>query len=115
MKPMLLVLPVIFVISGCADTYTSSGVIPQADTFIIILKSNHSRIFEHYRHDAYSYDEQIKTEVYKEAADYCASINKQLQSISDKGGTLNNGRSYIQLQFRCLSNGDPESGTPTSQ
>jgi hypothetical protein len=113
MKPILLVvLPVIFVISGCASTYTSSGVIPQAGgMFIIILKSD-GGVSSYYFHKSYDPDSPIKNKVYKEAAEYCAKLNKKFNPINYKGGELEEGRIYGQIEFRCLNNGDPDLGKP---
>ena len=60
---------------------------------------------------------ELRGQVFGEANEFCASQGKSLQpiAINDTPGLF--GRSYpeSEVQFRCLSAGDPELGRPTPQ
>ena len=57
-----------------------------------------------------------KAKVIKEASDYCNSIGKQMLPISTSQNDVAWGKTpAAEVQFRCLSQGDPELQRPTLQ
>ena len=57
-----------------------------------------------------------KAKVMKEASDYCNSIDKQILPISTSQNDVAFGKTpAAEVQFRCLSHGDPELQRPTLQ
>src|SRR5450759_285254 len=55
-----------------------------------------------------------KAKVMKEASDYCNSIGKQMLPISTSQNDVAWGKTpAAEVQFRCLSQGDPELKRPT--
>jgi hypothetical protein len=57
-----------------------------------------------------------KAKVMKEASDYCNSIGKQMLPISTSQNDVALGKTpAAEVQFRCLSQGDPELQRPTLQ
>src|SRR5450759_810740 len=55
-----------------------------------------------------------KAKVMKEASDYCNSIGKQMVPISTNQNDLSFGKTpAAEVQFRCLSQGDPGLQRPT--
>lgn len=55
-----------------------------------------------------------KAKVMKEASDYCNGIGKQMLPISTSQNDVAWGKTpAAEVQFRCLSNGDPELQRPT--
>jgi len=55
-----------------------------------------------------------KAKVMKEASDYCNSIGKQMIPISTSQNDVAWGKTpSAEVQFRCLSQGDPELKRPT--
>jgi hypothetical protein len=100
MKRMTIALAVS--LAGC----TSSGVIPIGqDTFMISKQSSTGF------HSAGS----VKAEIYREGYAYCVSQGKEFQPISDRGvdGVVGVSYANAEIQFRCLSKGDPELSRPT--
>jgi hypothetical protein len=60
-----------------------------------------------------------KAKVMQEAAEYCKSIGKEMLPISTKQNDVSFGKTpAAEVQFRCLSPGDPElqrpAGIPTN-
>ena len=89
-------------LAGCA----SSGVIPMGqDTFMISKQSSTGF------HSAGS----VKADIYREGSTYCMSQGKEFQPVNDHGVDGVPGRSFAsaEIQFRCLSKGDPELSRPT--
>jgi hypothetical protein len=89
-------------LAGCA----SSGVIPMGqDTFMITKQSSTGF------HSAGS----VKADIYSEGSAYCVSQGKEFQPVNDHGVDGVPGRSFAsaEVQFRCLSKGDPELNRPT--
>ena len=57
-----------------------------------------------------------KAKVMKEASDYCNSIGKRMLPISTSQNDVAWGKTpAAEVQFRCLSPGDPELQRPTLQ
>lgn len=57
-----------------------------------------------------------KAKVMQEASDYCNSIGKKMLPISTHENDLEFGRTpAAEVQFRCLSPGDPELQRPNLQ
>ena len=57
-----------------------------------------------------------KAKVMKEASDYCKSIGKEMLPISTSQNDVAWGKTpAAEVQFRCLSQGDPELRRPTLQ
>ncbi|MDA3789813.1 MAG: hypothetical protein PF503_15115 [Desulfobacula sp.] len=57
-----------------------------------------------------------KAKVMREASDYCKSIGKQMLTISTSQNDVAWGKTpAAEVQFRCLSYGDPELQRPTLQ
>jgi hypothetical protein len=57
-----------------------------------------------------------KAKVMKEASDYCNSIGREMLPISTKQNDVSFGKTpAAEVQFRCLSHGDPELQRPTLQ
>ena len=57
----------------------------------------------------------VKADIYQEGSAYCASQGKEFQPVNDHGVDGVPGRSFAsaEVQFRCLSKGDPELRRPT--
>jgi len=91
-------------LTGCA----SSGVVPMGqDTFMISKQSSTGF------HSAGS----VKADIFQEGSAYCASQGKEFQPVNDHGVDGVPGRSFAsaEVQFRCLSKGDPELRRPTAR
>ena len=89
-------------LAGCV----SSGVIPMGqDTFMITKQSSTGF------HSASS----VKAEVYQEGSAYCSAHGKEFQPVNERGVDGVPGRSFAnaEVQFRCLTKGDPELRRPT--
>lgn len=57
-----------------------------------------------------------KAKVMKEASEYCSSIGKLMLPISTSQNDVSFGKTpAAEVQFRCLSQGDPELQRPTLQ
>ena len=57
-----------------------------------------------------------KAKVMQEASAYCASIGKQMLPVSTKQNDVSFGKTpAAEVQFRCLSPGDPELQRPALQ
>ena len=57
-----------------------------------------------------------KAKVMKEASEYCKSIDKEMLPVSTAQNDVAWGKTpAAEVQFRCLSHGDPELQRPTLQ
>ena len=89
-------------LAGCA----SSGVIPIGQDTYMISKQSSTGF-----HSAGS----VKADIYQEGFAYCAGKDKEFQPVNERGVDGIPGRSFAsaEIQFRCLSKGDPELSRPT--
>lgn len=89
-------------LAGC----TSSGVIPMGpDTYTISTYHDYSST-------------GAKAMAYKEANEYCNSMGKQIMTIRNSQGHQRVSgipTSHFDLEFRCLSEGDPDLYRPTME
>ncbi|MDQ5986819.1 MAG: hypothetical protein CSYNP_02552 [Syntrophus sp. SKADARSKE-3] len=92
MKTWLVILAL--VLTGCAN---NPGIVsPEKDTYQIV-KRNPQFGFER--------AEELKKDAYREANDFCAKLNKKMETVSfeiSDVGMLTPGS--VSLQFRCVRN-----------
>ncbi len=97
MRNIIMVLSLSVVIAGCASSeFTRMG----RDTFSIKKQS----------FSTYSSADEVKDDLNKEGSEYCSDIGKVFLPINSKGEDGVRGLTYsnAEIQFRCLSKGDPE-------
>jgi len=90
------------IVSGCAH----SGVVPIGPDTYMIANSEWG----------FTSGGVQKAKVMKEASDYCSSIGRQMLPVSTNQNDVAWGKTpAAEVQFRCLSAGDPELQRPTLQ
>jgi hypothetical protein len=99
---VLMLVAVVLVVAGCAH----SGVVPIGPDTYMVANSEWG----------FTSGSVQKAKVMKEASDYCISLGKQMLPISTSQNDVAFGKTpAAEVQFRCLSDGDPELRRPTLQ
>lgn len=94
---------VAILITGC----TSPGIVPMGRDTYMIAKDGSFTTFG---------GGTVKAELYREANAYCESKGKQLLPVNESARDSGYGRyANAELQFRCLSENDPELRRPTME
>jgi hypothetical protein len=95
MKTWLVIFALVF--TGCVNTGIVS---PDKDTYLIVKRNPQF---------GFGLDDELKTDVYREANDFCTKLNKKLETVSfemtDVGLFMPGS---VSLQFRCVRNSTPK-------
>ena len=93
---------VVLVVSGCAH----SGVVAMGPDTYMIANSEWGFTSGSYQ----------KAQALKEASEYCKRLGKEMLPISTTQNDVSFGKTpAAEVQFRCLSPGDPELKRPSPQ
>ena len=91
-----------FAMAGCAH----SGVVPIGPDTYMVANSEWG----------FSSGGVQKAKVMKEASDFCARQGKEMLPISTRQNDVQFGKTpAAEVQFRCLSHGDPELKRPSQE
>ncbi len=105
MTKIIVVLLVGTAITGCVS---NTGVVPMGqDTYMI---SYHGTGI-----GPSSSASRLKADIFRDGTAYCTSQGKEFQPINSSGadGAYGRREASAEVQFRCLTKGDPELGRPT--
>jgi len=98
--PVVLALTAFAGLNACAH----SGVVPMGPDSYLIANSEWGFTSGSYQ----------KAEALKEASEYCKSLGKEMLVVSINQNDVSWGKTpAAEVQFRCLSSGDPELRRPT--
>lgn len=99
---------VVALLSTLVTACGSTGVVPMGrDTYMVANKSA----------TVFASGAQMKAELYREGNRFCASQGKEFMPVSASSvdGAVGRNAANAELQFRCLTAGDPELGRPTME